>query len=84
MRVRIDPNVRVKHNWTFVTEEDFDRPLTALDWCSGIGAYVVAYEAETGVQWPARIADTDIPKRLVYLAVQWSEHIDPPESNDDH
>lgn len=65
MRVKIDPNVRVLGNETFVGFEDFDgEPM--LGCCE-------VYEPESGLHGPGEVVRLDYEQRLAYLRVVWKD-----------
>lgn len=63
-RVEIDPNVRVRRNWTFVGTEDVDGPIE-------VGQVVEVFESESGVVGVGQIQEIDAERRIVYLSVEW-------------
>jgi hypothetical protein len=80
-RVRIDPNVRVRGNQTFVGVEDFEGQLT-------IGQQVRVYEEESGLEGDAVVTDFDEDKQLLYLRVDWpslrpAEDVDEIDTTED-
>jgi len=62
--VEIDPNVRVRDNWTFTREEWVLGPIT-------VGANVRVVESEIGLIGNGRIEEYDEEQGLVYLSVDW-------------
>jgi len=69
MRVRIDPNVRVRGNATRVGFEDFEG-LDPAD--LHVGEVVTVYEPEAGLRGEGAIVEVDPAKQLVIVAVDWS------------
>lgn len=62
----IDPNVRVKHNWTFTDFED-------VYGVPAVGDKVMVFERESGLIGRGRVREVDTAKRLVYISVNWSK-----------
>ena len=68
MRVRIDPNIRVRRNCTLV---DFD-DVEGFDAATlHVGEAVTVYEPEAGIRGMGSVAEVDTDRRLVVLNVDW-------------
>jgi hypothetical protein len=70
-RVRIDLNVRARHGLVRAGFEDADGPLT-------VGADVVVFEPEDGIEGLARVQELDDSEQFVYLDVDWSTFLEQP------
>lgn len=71
----IDPNVRVNGNETCAGFEDVDGQVAFGD---SVTAVIEETGGDSGVRElsaPAQVAQIDDEKRLVYLAVRWSEFL---------
>ena len=68
MRVRIDPNVRVRGNRTLVGFDDVEGFDAAT---LHIGEAVTVYEPEAGLRGFGSVIEIDPDKRLVILGVDW-------------
>ncbi len=69
-RVEIDPNIRVTApdgtvNATYSDVTDADGPVSP-------GDHVVAFEPESGLEWPALIVAVE--RGFVFLRPEWSEY----------
>lgn len=67
VRVRIDPNVRVRGNMTYA---DVDDDVFGGD--ARIGHEVEVFEEEAGIVGRGRICEIDRQTNLVYLWVNWA------------
>jgi hypothetical protein len=67
MRIVIDPNVRIRNNWTHTGFEDVFGDVTELN----PGDWVTAMWAETDQIFDAKVACLDFERRLIDLAVDW-------------
>lgn len=63
-RARIDPNVRVRGNQTFVGYEDLEGVVT-------LGAPIEVYEQETDAVGRGVVTEIDAERCLVFIAVEW-------------
>lgn len=63
-RVRIDLNVRVRGNKTYVGFEDVYGPIA-------VGDLVHVFEPESGLEGEGRVTEIDPATQLVYLTVSW-------------
>jgi hypothetical protein len=63
-RVKIDLNIRVRRNWTFVGIEDVDGSIE-------VGQVVEVFESESGVVGVGQIQEIDVERQIVYLSVEW-------------
>lgn len=69
MRIRIDPNVRVRGNHTYAGFEDVE----GLDPAGlHVGEVVTVYEPEAGLRGQGSVVEVDPVKSLVVVAVDWS------------
>jgi hypothetical protein len=62
---RIDLNVRVRGNQTFVGFEDIDGPYA-------VGDEIEVYESESGLRGSGTVTEIDIRSGIVYLSVDWA------------
>lgn len=64
VRIEIDPNIRVQHNWTRTGTEYADGPLES-------GQEVEVYESESGLTGPGRVEEINHINGFVILSVDW-------------
>lgn len=64
--VDIDPNVRVRHNWTYASFGDIHGGAAHVD------DIVHVHVEETDLHGVGRIVDVDWDKKLIYLEVDWA------------
>lgn len=67
IRIRIDPNVRVRGNLTYA---DIDDDVSGGDLRLGCGVEV--FEDEACISGTGRVCEIDLIKNLVYVAVDWA------------
>lgn len=65
-RIEIDPNIRVRGQYTLVGFED----VTHLH--LQVGQSVEVFESESGLEGLAKVAQIDFEKELIYLDVDWA------------
>lgn len=68
IRVRIDPNVRVRGQLTYAGFEDVEGNTIP-----NVGESVLAVEPESGIAAPAIVTERVDEPKLLYLGVAWRE-----------
>jgi hypothetical protein len=63
-RIEIDPNMRVRHNWTVTGIEDAHGPIA-------VGDEVEVFESEADLRGRGRVEEINLEHGLVYLSVDW-------------
>lgn len=66
IRVEVDPNIRVRGNYTYAGFEECDTVMKC-------GDEVEVFEPESGLVGIAYVTEVDDSARLVFLEVNWAE-----------
>lgn len=72
MKILIDPNARLEGGVTFSGFEDI---VEGDPGELSVGLIVEAYVWETSLHWQAKVTQIDVLNELVYLLIDWSDHM---------